>query len=125
MQRSIALGSLVLLFASGCGTSPRLDTEAAREYVERSYSNGAIDITLDQSPEYAPIARIPRDHIAKGYPDRAAACGVRAKFIYKDDHGTRRDDWVVWVSSDHKAVGWSGNANKDNWRQFVQSAAKK
>jgi hypothetical protein len=36
-----------------------------------------------------------------------------------------QDDWVVWVTSNHKAVDWSGNADGDNWRQYVRSFAKK
>ena len=125
MPRAIALVVVGCVFLSGCENTVMLDTAAARQYIQKSYTNGALDITLDQQPEYAAIPKIPRDHIAKGYLDRAAACGVRAKFTYRDDHGTRHDDWVVWVSNDHKAVGWSGNPGKDNWRQFVQSAAKK
>jgi hypothetical protein len=36
-----------------------------------------------------------------------------------------QDDWVVWVTSNHKAIDWSGNADGDNWRQYVRSFAKK
>jgi hypothetical protein len=32
---------------------------------------------------------------------------------------------VVWVTSDHKAIDWSGNPDGDKWRPYVQSFAKK
>jgi hypothetical protein len=49
---------------------------------------------------------------------------VRVRFTWKDENRTTHDDMVVWVSGDHKAVGWSNNPNGDRWRQFVQSVAK-
>jgi hypothetical protein len=121
MRRSIAL---VFLFVVGCGTSSEPDTDAAREYVRRAYSN--VDIVLDvEEPEYATIPKIPRDHLAKSVPDRSAACGVRVRFTWRDGNRTTHDDWVVWLTSDHKAVDWTGNPNGDKWRQFVRSLAKK
>jgi hypothetical protein len=125
MRRSMVL---VFLFVAGCGTetASKLDTAAAREFVRSFYSSPAItlDLTLDEEPEYATIPKIPRDHLASSSPDRPAACGVRVRFRYQDGGRTTRDDWVVWVTSDHKAVGWSGNPNGDNWRQYVRSFAK-
>ena len=125
MRRSMVL---VFLFAAGCGTetAPNLDTPAAREFVRSFYSSPAItlDITLDEEPEYATIPKIPRDHLASSVPDRSAACGVRVRFSYRDGNRTTHDDWVVWVTSDHKAVGWSGNPDGDKWRQYVRSFAK-
>ena len=124
MRRSVAL---LLLFVVGCGTSSEPDTDAAREHVRSFYSSPAItlDITLNEEPEYATIPKIPRDHLANSVPDRSAACGVRVRFTWRDGNRTTHDDWVVWVTSDHKAVGWSGNPGGDKWRQYVQSVAKK
>jgi len=124
MRRSVAL---LLLFVVGCGTSSKPDTDAARENVRRFYSSPAIslDLTLNEEPEYATIPKIPRDHLANSVPDRSAACGVRVRFTWRDGNRTTHDDWVVWVTSDHKAVGWSGNPDGDKWRQYVQSVAKK
>ena len=124
MRRSVAL---LLLFVVGCGTSSEPDTDAAREHVRSFYSSPAItlDITLNEEPEYATIPKIPRDHLANSVPDRSAACGVRVWFTWRDGNRTTHDDWVVWVTSDHKAVGWSGNPGGDKWRQYVQSVAKK
>jgi hypothetical protein len=124
MRRSVAY---FLLFVVGCGTSSNPDTDAARENVRSFYSSPAIalDITSIEEPEYATIPRIPRDHLAKSVPDRSAACGVRAKFTWRDGNRTTHDDWVVWVTSDHKAVGWSGNPDGDKWRQYVRSVANK
>ncbi len=124
MRRSVAL---LLLFVAGCGTSSKPDTNAAREYVRSAYSSPAItlDITLSDEPEYATIPKIPRDHLASSVPDRSAACGVRVRFTWRDRTRTTHDDWVVWVTSDHKPVGWSGNPDGDEWRQFVRSVAKK
>src|SRR5947209_12960885 len=124
MRRSSVL---VSLFVVGCATSSKPDMEAAREFVRSFYSSPAItlDISLDEEPEYATIPKIPRDHLASSVPDRSAACGVRVRFTWRDGSRTTRDDWVVWVASDHKAVGWSGNADGDKWRQYVRSVAKK
>jgi hypothetical protein len=121
MRRSIAL---VFLFLAGCAASTEPDTDAARAYVRSGYSN--VDIVLDvEEPEYATIPKIPRDHLASSVPDRSAACGVRVRFTWRDGNRTTHDDWVVWVTSDHKAVGWSGNPDRDKWRQYVRSVAKK
>jgi hypothetical protein len=124
MRRSVAL---LLLFVVGCGTSSEPDTDAAREHVRSFYSSPAItlDISLNEEPEYVTIPKIPRDHLANSVPDRSAACGVRVRFTSRDGNRTTHDDWVVWVTSDHKAVGWSGNPGGDKWRQYVQSVAKK
>jgi hypothetical protein len=89
------------------------------------YSNVELDVTLVEDPEYAAIPKIPRDHLAKSAPDRSAACGVRVRFTWTAMNRTTHDDWVVWVSSDHKAVGFSGNADGEKWRQTVRSVAKK
>lgn len=119
--------SFLFLFVFGCGTSSKPDTDAARGFVRSFYSNPAISFDFDavDEPEYAVIPKIPRDHLATSAPDRSAACGVRVKFTWRDGSRTTHDDCVVWVASDHKAVGWSRNPNGDKWRQFVQSVAKK
>jgi hypothetical protein len=124
MRRSVAL---LLLFVVGCGTSSKPDTDAAREHVRSFYSSPAIslDITLDEEPEYAIIPKIPRDHLTKSAPDRSADCGVRVRFTWRDGNRTTHDDWVVWVTRHHKAVGWSGNPDGDKWREYVLSVAKK
>jgi hypothetical protein len=124
MRRSIIV---LLLFVAGCGKDTAPDTAAARAFVRSKYSASHITLTYDlvEEPEYATIPKIPRDHIAPGFPDRAAACGVRVKFTWKTGNSTTRDDWIVWVSSDHKGVGFSPNPSGDNWRQLVQSAATK
>ena len=137
MRRPVAFVAVLFLvflataLAPGCGNAKsaatqRSDTKAAREYVRDCYSNPrvALQITQVEGPEYAAIGKIPRDHIARGYPDRSADCGVRVRFDWHNGNTTTHDDWVVWVGSDHKAVGFSGNAGGDKWRQFVQSAAK-
>ena len=115
------------LFVAGCGAGPNPETTAAREFVRSFYSSPAItfDITLVEEPEYAAIPKIPREHLVSSVPDRSAACGVRVRFTWRDEGRTTHDDWVVWVTDDHKAVGWSGNPDGDKWRQYVQSLAKK
>ena len=123
MRRFLALG---LLFTAGCGTETKLDTDAAREFVRRSYSNPAIslEITLDEEPEYANLPKIPRGSNGT-LSDKSAACGVRVRFTWRDEGRTTHDDWVVWVTSDHKAIDWVGNPERDNWRKYVRSFAKK
>ncbi|HEV3165997.1 MAG TPA: hypothetical protein VGZ22_18360 [Isosphaeraceae bacterium] len=123
MRRSVALFLLVVV---GCGSSSKPDTDAAREYVRSFYSNPAIalDITINEEPEYANIPKLPRKFLGKSAPDTSAACGVRVRFTWRDENRTTHDNWVVWVTSDHKAVGWSGNPDGDNWRQAVRSLAK-
>lgn len=128
MRPSIALGSLAILISltvAGCGTGSRLDIEAAREEVRHFYcaSHVTLDYDLIEGPEYAEISKIPRDHLASWAADRSAACGVRVKFTWRTGNWTTHDDWVVWVSSEHKGVGYSPNPLGDNWRQFVQSVA--
>jgi len=94
--------------------------------VHSFYSNPDINFTITrvEGPEYAKVSKIPRDHIASGYPDRAAACAVRVWFDWGYERRTTHDSWLVWVGSDHKAVGWS-NTGGDNWRKYVRSLAKK
>src|SRR5712671_5231170 len=106
MRRLIALSVLVLPLLASCGTTSNLDIAAAREFVKRHYSNPdiSLNITRVEQPEYATVPKIPRDHIAEGFPDRSAACGVRVWFAWRDGRSTTHDDWLVWVSSDHKAV---------------------
>jgi len=111
------LYALVFLFGIGCGTAPNADTLAARELL-RSLNKYA-EIVLVEGPEYATIPKIPKP------PDRSAACGVRIRFRWQDGGRTTNDDWVIWVTSDHKAIDWSGNPNGDNWREYVRSFARK
>jgi hypothetical protein len=119
--------SLVSLFAAGCGRSSKPDTDAARAFVQSYYSSPHISFQFDlvEGPEYATIPRIPRDLITPGFPDKSADGGVRVRFTWKEENRTTHDDVIVWVSSDHKAIGWSRNPNRDDWRQFVRSLAKK
>src|SRR5438874_1707148 len=127
MRRFIALVVLCVLFVSGCGTAAKPDIEAARTFVRSRYSNPgiALDINGVEGPEYATVPKIPRDHLADGYPDRSAVGAVRVRFTWRDGNSTTHDDCVVWVSSEHKGVGWSSNADGDKWRQFVRSVAKR
>jgi hypothetical protein len=120
MRQPIAL---VCLFLTGCGTASKSDTSAARELVQRFYP--ATDTVNVEGPEYANIPKIPKIGGVGSSTDRSAACGVRVRFRYRDGGRTTRDDWVVWVTSNHKAIDWSGNADGDNWRQYVRSFAKK
>jgi hypothetical protein len=121
------VAACVALSVAGCGSTSKPDTDAAREFVRTVYSNPAIDVdvTLVEEPEYAAIPKIPRERLASSVPDRSAACGVRVRFSWRDENRTTHDDMVVWVTSDHKAVGWSSNPDRDNWRQYVRSVAKK
>ena len=126
MQRSMILG---FLFVAGCGIAanpdpgPNPDVVAAQEFVRRL--NRFAEFDLVDEPEYAAIPKIPKRGGGNAPADRPAACGVRVRFHYEDGSRTTRDDWVVWVTNDHKAVDWSGNADGDNWRQYVRSFAKK
>jgi len=125
MRRIIILLLFVVPCISGCGRSPRQDIAAAREFIKGFYSNPAIAFNVDkvEGPEYAKIERIPRDHIAQGYPDRSAACAVKVWFTWRDGGLTTHDSWVVWVSQDHKGVGFSNPGDKE-WRKWVKSVAK-
>jgi hypothetical protein len=116
MRRSFVL---VCLVGIGCGTASQPDTDAAREFVRNLYSNVETVLDVDEEPEYAAIANIPTRRAG------SAACGVRVKFLWRDGNRTTHDDWVVWVTSDHKAIDWSSNAGGDNWRQYVRSVAEK
>jgi hypothetical protein len=122
MRRSLAL---LCLFGIGCeyGTAP--DTDAAQAFVLRLHSNVDTIVNVDPEPEYAAIPNIPTRRAASASEEKPAACGVRVKFHWQDGGRTTHDDWVVWVTSDHKAVGWSSNADGDNWRPYVRSFAKK
>jgi hypothetical protein len=120
MRQPIAL---VCLFLTGCGTASKSDTGAARELVRSFYP--AADTVNVEEPEYANIPKIPKIGGVGSSTDRSAVCGVRVRFRYRDGGRTTRDDWVVWVTSNHKAIDWSGNADGDNWRQYVRSFAKK
>src|SRR5262249_54967399 len=97
------------------------DTAAAHDLVRKA--NRLAESIVIEGPEYAAIPNIPKKSI--GNLERAAACGVRVRFRYRDGGRTTNDDWIVWVTSDHKAIDWSGNADGDNWRQYVHSLAKK
>lgn len=128
MRRSIAfvmLLSVASLLLAGCGKS-QADIEAARQEVQHFYnaSHVTLEIFPIEAPEYAVVPKIPRDHLASWAADRAAACGVRVQFVWRTGNSTTQDDWVVWVSSDHKAIGFSSNPGGDNWREFVRSVAK-
>jgi hypothetical protein len=127
MRRLIVLPFMVAPLVAGCGLGSKADTEAAKEFVHKFYSNPHIkfEVTRVEPPEYATVPKIPRDHIAPGYPDRSAASCVRVWFTWRDGNSTTRDDWLVWVGSDHKAVGWSTNPDGDNWRHYVRSLANK
>jgi hypothetical protein len=119
MRRSFAL---LLLFGIGCGTESAPDTNAAQEFVRRV--NRFAEPDLVEDPEYADIPNIPMKGEGTWDPAKPAACGVRVKFHWRDEKRTTHDDWVVWVTSDHKAIGWTDRAGGDNWRAFVQSFAK-
>jgi hypothetical protein len=125
MRRLCTLVLLLVPFICGCGSTAKQDVAAAKEFVKGFYSNPAIDFKVDkvEGPEYAKAERIPRDHIAKGYPDRSAACAVKVWFTWRDGRSTTHDSWVVWVSQDHKGVGFSNPGDKE-WRKWVKSVAK-
>jgi hypothetical protein len=117
--------AVVLLFGIGCSSSSKSDTVAARDLVQSLYANAdSFTFLTVEGPEYAAIPKIPKHGVGSTTPDRPAACGVRVKFRWRNDSRTTTDDWVVWVTSDHKAIDWSGNADGDNWRRFVRSFAK-
>ncbi len=124
MRRLSTLLLLIVPFACGCGTAAQ-DVAAAKQFVKGFYSNPGIVFQVDKTegPEYAKIERIPRDQIAKGYPDRSAACAVRVWFTWRDGGRTTHDSWIVWVSKDHKGVGYS-NPKTEPLRQYVKSVAK-
>jgi hypothetical protein len=121
VQRSIPL---ILLFVAGCSSGPTPDAIAAAEYVRSHYSNVEMVRLETEVPEYAAVAKITDGHRVKPW-DSAAACAVRVRFSWRDGNRTTHDDWVVWVTGDHKALDWSSNSNRDNWRRYVRSFAKK
>jgi hypothetical protein len=114
-----------LLFAAGCGSSAKVDTDAAQELLRKMHSNEVLTIHVVEGPEYADIPRVPEGRGGKLSADKPAACGVRIKFTSQQENRTTHDDWVIWVSADHKAVSWVGNPKGDDWRPYVQSFAKK
>ena len=123
MRRLIALLLLLVPFLCGCGSAAQ-DVAAAKQFVEGCYSNPAIDFKVDkvEGPEYAMVQRIPRDHLGKDHPDSSAACAVRVWFTWRDGERTTHDSWIVWVSKDHKGVGFS-DPSREEWRKFVKSVA--
>src|SRR5579863_10733924 len=112
---------LVFPFVVGCelDTGPNPDVVAAGEFVRKMYSNVWSNVIPQAYPEYANIPTIPRDHLAKDAADRSAACGVRVLFEWRDQNRFTTDDWIVWVNTEHKAVGFSPNPKKDDWRPWV------
>ena len=124
MRRLIALLLLLVPFLCGCGSAAQ-DVAAAKQFVAGFYSNPAIDFKVDkvEGPEYAMVQRIPRDHLGKDHPDSSAACAVRVWFTWRDGERTTHDSWIVWVSKDHKGVGFS-DPSRDEWRNLVKSVAK-
>lgn len=127
MRRTVLVSALVSLLMAGCGAgnTAKEDTAAARDYLRKTYSNVQLDIHLLEGPEYADVPKIPRDNPNSRYPDQSAACGVRVKFTWHDGGRHNHDDWVIWVSREHKAVGWTSNTRGDQWREWVQSFARK
>jgi hypothetical protein len=95
----------------------------ALECVRKLYP--AADKVHVEGPEYAAIPKLPGGHNARLSKDRPVACGILIRFRWRDGSRTTHDDWVVWVTSDHKAVDWSGNEGGDKWRPNVRSFAKK
>jgi hypothetical protein len=114
---------LVCLFAIGCGSKSAADTESAQELVRSLNHN--TEFVLVEGPEYVNIPKIPKHGPGDRRPDRGAVCGVRIRFISRDEGRTTRDDWVVWVTGEHKAIDWASNGEGDNWRQYVRSLAKR
>jgi hypothetical protein len=112
----------VILLASGCGTSPNPDADAARGLVRGLHPDAEIDLV--DGPEYTAVPKIPKHGPGDTSPDRPAAGGVRVRFLYRDGDRTTRDDWMIWVSGDHKAIDWSGNPDGDDWRRYLRSLAK-
>jgi len=125
MRRLIALVFLFALLATGCGTSSQQDITAAKEYVRSLYSRSDITFTFDkvEGPEYAAVARIPWGTSGRRV-DKSAACAVRVWFTWHEEGRTTHDHSIVWVTSDHKAIGWGGDPNGQDWRKYVQSLAK-
>jgi len=123
---SVLVGTLVvpgLLFLAGCSASARQDVAVAREYVQSFYTDrGTCEITRVERPEYVAVTQIPWGGSGT-MKDRSAACAVRVSFTWQFEDRTTRDTWLVWVSSDHQAVGWGGTVGGD-WRKYVRSMAK-
>src|SRR5262245_43650544 len=102
MRRLILLGCLIALLASGCSRSK--DIAAATEKAHGMYPNPDchFEVTKIDGPEYADVPKIPRDHIAQGWPDRSAACAVRVWYQWRDGKSVNSGDMLIWVGSDHK-----------------------
>ncbi|HVS37620.1 MAG TPA: hypothetical protein VMS17_18805 [Gemmataceae bacterium] len=115
---------LAFLFAVGCESGPNPDAVAAEKYVRSCYSNVEIVRIETEAPEYAAVSKIVDGSRTKPL-DKPAACAVRVRFTWQEENRTTHDDWVVWVTSEHKAIAWTGNANRDQWRPYVQSCANK
>ena len=116
--------AVVFLFVVGCGANA--DTTAAEKYIRSTHANvDVLQIDKLEGPEYVTLSKVPDSHRSKKSNDKPAACGVRVRFTWKDGSRTTHDDRVVWVSSEHQTVDWSGNPEGDNWRNYVRSLAKK
>ena len=123
-----AVATCAALFTAGCMETPdhaaAADQAAAEACVRNAYSNVEMVKIAVEEPEYAAVSKVPDSHRTKP-ADSPATCGVRVRFTWRDENRTTHDDWVVWVTSDHKMIDWSSNPVGDKWRQYVQSAAKK
>ena len=121
MKRAIAF---VVLCGVGCGSGSNADTAAVEKYIRNSHANVELLKLEIEEPEYGAFSKVPDSHRTRPWTS-LAACGVGVRFQWKDGSRTTRDDRVVWVTSDHQPIDWSGNAEGDNWRKFVRSLAKK
>ena len=122
MRRSIAV---VVFFFVGC-SGPNADTAAVEKYLRSTHANADVfQIDKLEGPEYVAGVKVPDSHRSKKSDNKPAACGVRVRFTWKDGSRTTHDNQIVWVSSDHEVVDWSGNPEGDNWRNYVRSLAKK
>jgi hypothetical protein len=121
MKKGIAF---VFLCVAGCGSGSNPDTAAVEKYIRNSHANVELVKIEVEDPEYGTFSKVPDSHRTKP-ADKPAACGVRVRFHWKDGSRTTHDDRVVWVTSDHQPVDWSGNPEGDNWRKYVRSLAKK
>jgi hypothetical protein len=122
MRRSMAV--LFLLIVAGCSMGPNPDTVEAEKFVRNRHNNVTIFRLEVEEPEYATFANIPDSRRTKP-PEKPAACAVRIRFTWGYDNRRTHDDWLVWMSSDHKMVDYGRNPESDNWRRYVRAAAKK